>query len=73
MRWHWGLLNLGLLLAGFGFTGASVRRWLTGGTPEQAPWGHPWIALGVISVATLAVLATVALVAWRWLRGDGDE
>lgn len=68
MRWHWRLLNLGLLLAGIGFTGTSVYRWLVSGARANVPWGHPWIALGVITLATLAVLATTVAVARRWLR-----
>jgi len=68
MRWYWGLVNFGLLVAGIGCTGAGVRRWLTSGSGDNVPWGHPWIALAVILGATLAMLATVILVARCWLR-----
>lgn len=71
MKWYWGLLNLGLLLAGIGFTGASVRRWIAGGACEHLPWGHPWLALGLLTLATLTMLATAIVIALRWLHDGG--
>jgi len=67
MRWHWRLINAGLLALGLYLTGRGVLRWLSGPAVHGAAGAYPLGPLLFVAASALLLIA-LCVVIFRFLR-----